>query len=277
MPTVKFSFCIIYAISPKTQNPKTKKNIILYSKHPKHHKLTIASKSLSSDRNRIFSTSNATTEPTPLLQLRMLPSRICHLANASLKTMFKSAMARVAVPAMILTAGTSLKSDVLHGMTLSSVNSLSVNPAPLLLFNMHLPSYTSASLHHNGYMALHLMPPSPESVQLGRKFASGVKHDPSHFKVNSKDEIFQEMTEPFSGFDRYTFHETKDGVLVPVLNELEVAFICRKKTHFEVDDHEIWVVCVETIVYPNQSHQRPSGGILYFDRGFHSIGKSLCE
>lgn len=121
------------------------------------------------------------------------------------------------------------------------------------------------------------MPPTRESVELGRSFASGVKQDPSHFKVNSTDGSFKEMTTPFSGFDNYTFYETKEGILVPILNELEAAFICKKKTHFEVDDHEIWVVSVENIIRPNKDIQRPSGGILYFDRGFHRIGDLLSE
>lgn len=207
----------------------------------------------------------------------MIPSRICYQASSALKNTFKSAMARVAAPAMILTAGARLPFDVLHGMTLSSVNSLSVHPTPLLLFNMHLPSYTSASLHQNRYMAIHLLPPSKESVQLGRKFASGVKQDPTHFKVNSKDGDFQEMTTPFSEFENYELYETKDGVFVPILNELEVAFICSKKTHLTVDDHEIWVVNVENVIRPNKNIQDPSGGILYFDRGFHMIGDSLSE
>lgn len=126
-------------------------------------------------------------------------------------------------------------------------------------------------------MALHLMPPTPESVRLGRKFASGVKQDPSHFKVNSKDGTFQEMTTPFSHFENYSFHKTRDGTLIPILNELEVAFICSKRTHFEVDDHEIWVVNVEDIIRPNENISKPSGGILYFDRGFHQVGKLLSE
>lgn len=207
----------------------------------------------------------------------MLPSRICYEAANALKSTFKSAMARVASPAMILTAGASLASEVLHGMTLSSVNSLSVHPTPLLLFNMHLPSYTSASLHKTGHMALHLMPPSQESVLLGRKFASGVKQDPSHFKLNSKDGDFQEMTTPFSGFDDFTYYETKDGVLVPIINELEVAFICSTRTQYEIDNHEIWVVNVDDVIRPNQNIIKPSGGILYFDRGFHKVGPPLSE
>lgn len=207
----------------------------------------------------------------------MRPSRKCLQASNSLKSIFKSAMARVAAPAMILTAGARLTSEVLHGMTLSSVNSLSVHPYPLLLFNMHLPSYTSASLHRSGYLALHLMPPSEQSVALGRKFANGVKQDPSHFRVDSKDGTFEEMTNPFEGFDNYTFYEASNGVLIPIINELEVAFVCRKKTNFVVDDHEIWVVSVENIIQPNNSFASPSGGILYFDHGFHKVGDSLSE
>lgn len=206
----------------------------------------------------------------------MRPTRRCLLP--SLQTAFKSAMARVSSQAMILTAGARNSNEPLHGMTLSSVCSLSVYPKPLLQFNLHLPSYTSASLHQNGgFLGLHVMPPSAKSVMLGRKFASGIKRDPEHFEVRPDDgEPFHEMTTPFTDIpNEYTMHEAKSGLKVPVLTELEVSFICKRREVFTVDDHEIWVVLVDEILFPNKNE--PSGGLLYFDRGFHSVGKPLKE
>lgn len=194
---------------------------------------------------------------------------------------FKAAMARISSQAMILTAGCKSASEVFHGMTLSSVCSLSVHPKPLLQFNLHLPSYTSKALHENhGQLCLHLMPPTSQSVYLSRTFAAGIKRDKRHFDVKPEDgEIFHEMTTPFAhiGSKSYTLHDT-GKCLLPVLKELEKAFICQKNQVFRVDSHEIWVVDVLDILSPNAHYEKQHlGGLLYFQRGFHRVGLSLQE
>lgn len=192
---------------------------------------------------------------------------------------FKAAMARMSAQAMILTAGVKSPSLVLHGMTLSSVCSLSVHPNPLLQFNLHLPSYTSSSLHeNNGLLCLHLMPPTPKLVFLSRTFAAGIKHDRKHFDVDqADDDVFHEMTTPFAHVpsDSYFLHKVNDG-FVPVLTELEKAFVCQKFSVFPIENHEIWVVKVLDILLPNKS-SKASGGLLYYDRGFHRVGRALSE
>lgn len=192
-------------------------------------------------------------------------------------------MARISAQAMVLTAGTSRKtSEPLHGMTLSSVCSLSVYPTPLLQFNLHLPSYTSSSLHANdGLLCLHVMPPTEKAVVLSRTFASGIKRDPEHFDVKPDNgNLFHEMTTPFSSIDKhdYELRWMQNDVGVPVLAELEVAFVCKKKEVFTVDNHEIWVVKVLDVLFPNgRFHQEKTGGLLYFDRGFHTVGSPVRD
>ncbi|KAM9892020.1 hypothetical protein OXX79_010311 [Metschnikowia pulcherrima] len=199
--------------------------------------------------------------------------------RSDLGSSFRTAMTRVSSQAMILTAGSKSPSTELHGMTLSSVCSLSVHPNPLLSFNLHLPSYTSKTLHeNNGMLGLHLMPPTKQAVTLGRKFAGGVKRDPSHFDAENEDgELFHEMTTPFSGLQgSYSMHYAGDGVSVPILNESEAVFLCTKHRVFEVENHELWVVKVNDILFPNKRYDSaPSGGLLYYHRGFHQVGESL--
>lgn len=182
----------------------------------------------------------------------------------------------------------------LHGMTLSSVCSLSVYPTPYLEFNLHLPSYTSKALHENQYLAVHLMPPTHHSAKICRVFAKGVKLNKrgtkwtsqldTHSKqeqVNDDDdgEIFHEMTTPFTDLvenQDYTFvKRTEDNVAIPVLHHAELVFICKTIHNFSIDDHEIWVVQVIDIM--TDSKLNKSGGILYFNRGFHKIGETLSE
>ena len=211
----------------------------------------------------------------------MVPS-LTSKTSLQFRDLFRASMARISSQAMVLTAGSSKRNEPLHGMTLSSVCSLSVYPTPLLQFNLHLPSYTSSSLHANdGLLCLHVMPPTEKSVFLSRTFASGIKKDPEHFEVKPDDgEIFHEMTTPFSSIanDDYKLHRVENGIDVPVLAELEVAFVCKKKEVFTVDNHEIWVVKVLDVLFPNGrfKHEK-SGGLLYFDRGFHTVGSPVRE
>lgn len=214
----------------------------------------------------------------------MFPSRLCMLASPHLQLLFRTAMSRIASQAMILTAGCKNSGEIAHGMTLSSVSSLSVFPRPLLQFNLHLPSYTSSSLHQNeGYLCLHLMPPSEKAVFLSRIFASGVKTDPEHFESKNDDgEVFHEMTTPFTHLllgDYYHHTVTPHSIVqVPVLKELEVALVCKKEKVVEIDNHEVWIVSVLDILSPNAAFaNKKSGGLLYFDRAFHQIGPSLRE
>ncbi|OBA23964.1 hypothetical protein METBIDRAFT_37187 [Metschnikowia bicuspidata var. bicuspidata NRRL YB-4993] len=212
----------------------------------------------------------------------ILSSRLFqNVRGTDIGSIFKSAMARVSSQTMILTAGTGAISSELHGMTLSSVCSLSVHPTPLLLFNLHLPSYTSKTLHEcDGILGLHVMPPTKKAVMLGRKFAGGVKRDTSHFDAESEDgEPFHEMTTPFKGLsDAYSMHMTSKGIYVPILKELEVVFLCAKHRVFTVDKHELWVVRVDDILFPNKNYDsKSSGGLLYFQRGFRQLGQLLSE
>lgn len=221
-------------------------------------------------------------------------------ASDKFKDEFKATMARISSQAMILTAGVkgSLADDTsshsatdlsqFHGMTLSSVCSLSVYPNPLLQFNLHLPSYTSQTLKENGsgYLALHLLPPTSKAVTLSRIFASGIKRDPKHFDAtkttNDDGSVFHEMTTPFKQIstDDYSIFDIDADHKIPIIKELERIFICSKKQVFEIDNHEIWVVNVLQILKPNEkylSERSKTGGLLYYKRGFHKVGESLSE
>lgn len=203
--------------------------------------------------------------------------------DTALQSKFKDSMSRVSSQAMVLTAGFKNTKSIdrvqsLHGMTLSSVCSLSVYPTPLLQFNLHLPSYTSQTLHENeGVIALHLLLSSPLASKLGRVFASGIKHNRViRSEGEEKDgEVFHEMATPFKNIEAdhwkfITFGEYK----IPILNESERIFICNKKTVLEIDNHELWVVNVVDII---ENKQEKTGGLLYYNRAFHKIGDVIEE
>lgn len=186
---------------------------------------------------------------------------------------FKNSMAGVASQAMILTAGFKNPPKTLHGMTLSSVCSLSVYPNPLLQFNLHLPSYTSKTLHDNdGVVAIHLLKASPTASELGRIFACGIKTDNViKTKGEEKDgEIFHEMATPFNNISKDAWEMFQlSNYKIPILKESERIFICRKKNVIEIENHEIWVVEVIEII-ENSSDR--TGGLIYYNRAFHTVG-----
>lgn len=278
------------------------------------------------------------------------PPRNNHQHNRHLKISdtFRLTMSRLASPAMVLTSAVPMSKTTassstttnnnsitetgstspapsnqsshhidpkqdLHGMTLSSVCSLSVYPTPYLEFNLHLPSYTSTALHNHKYLAIHLMPPTHQSAKTCRVFAKGVKLNKRGTKWTSSEpdakavvandsdgdikndkngivdscenydddddgEFFHEMTTPFTdlveGRD-YTFiKREQDGIAIPVLTHAEVIFTCKATHNFTIDDHEIWVAQVIDII---NSSTGKTGGILYFNKGFHKVGESISE
>lgn len=211
---------------------------------------------------------------------------------------FKSAMSNYASQAMILTSGFKNNSNCLHGMTLSSVTSLSILPTPLLQFNLHLPSHTSTSLHSTHYLALHILPPTSNSVKLARIFARGIKRDEElrnekiqikiddtlnndtlksslndGLKIGSNDGSNDEsMTRPFTHLssNEYTFFDI-DNTKIPILSDAEKIIVCKAEQSFNVDNHEIWVVSVKHII----DNGGDTGGLLYWNRKFHQTGKNL--
>ncbi|KAI5953844.1 hypothetical protein CANMA_004682 [Candida margitis] len=260
-------------------------------------------------------------------QVRHCASYSTQRHHSSISDKFRLTMSRLASPAMVLTSAipmikststspststappvTDDKSHIdpkqdLHGMTLSSVCSLSVHPNPYLEFNLHLPSYTSTAIHNHQYLAIHLMPPTRHSAKICRVFAKGVKlnkrgtkwtskpitkaqqsvdNDVKNNKNNDEDddgEIFHEMTTPFTNLvedQDYTFIKKHDeNIAIPILSHAESIFICKTTHNFTIDDHEIWVAKVIDVI--TDPHLHKSGGLLYFNKGFHKIGETLSE
>ncbi|KAG7756684.1 hypothetical protein KL911_001486 [Ogataea haglerorum] len=166
------------------------------------------------------------------------------------------------MPAMILTAP-ALSSSVsdLHGMTLSSVSSLTVSPEPVVQFNLQVPSRTSQTLHESGFLALHILPPVKESVRLARAFSRGTQG--------------KRVTRPFEelGKDEWSYFTT-ETLRIPVLSLAERILICEKHQVFRVYNHELWTCRVREIVR-RAGDADATGGLLYFNRRFHAVGGKL--
>lgn len=190
---------------------------------------------------------------------------------------FKDAMSRVASQAMVLTAGSKgyTESQLLHGMTLSSVSSLTVNPEPIIQFNLQVPSATATALHESKHLALNILRPCAQSVDIAHKFSQGIKF------INAGIEGKEHATTPFCHLskDQWEMYTGIEGLQIPILTQQsERVLICQKLKVFKVYNHEIWTCTVEDIINTgsvNDPEDPKSGGLVYFDRNFHKIGDTI--
>lgn len=230
---------------------------------------------------------------------------------------FKESMSRIASQAMILTSAVpegSTDISELHGMTLLSVTSLSVKPRTLIQFNLQVPSATSIKLHELGWFAVHLLPPIESSVSLARNFSRGSRYLATTNPQGTTSLVYnssakEKSTKPFTGLNQSDFCFSSDiysqdgggpfysfssenstsvqkllkgaKVNIPLLKSSERIFLCRQDRFYKVDDHEIWIGEVKDILLHNDYHHErvdtKSGGLLFFNKGFHGLGSKLRE
>lgn len=175
-------------------------------------------------------------------------------------------MAAKGATVMILTAGFEgePKPSAMHGLVLSSVTSLAVEPEPMLLFNIRLPSKTAEQIHRYSYFALHMLRPTEKSIHLAKAFSQGIKAAAT-------------TTRPFDQLDRldWGLYNASESIRLPILmRESERIMICEKYKVFPMECHEVWT-CKVKAVLRNEDKQPDSGGLLYFNRGFHRMGDPL--
>jgi len=183
-----------------------------------------------------------------------------------MKTYFKQSMQRLCFPTTIIT--TSSYADMIpkdfHGLTVSSMTSLSVNPSPLLQFNVQIPSLSSKNLHLHDIFAVHQLKPEFSSVELVRRFSKGIKHGGTEPFVELKETI------DFSIY-RNAIYDSDKSVL-PILKNVERVLICKKKESFPVADHEVWVgEVIDCIVNDNTI----TGGLLHSNGEFYMMGEKI--
>ncbi|EDK42998.1 conserved hypothetical protein [Lodderomyces elongisporus NRRL YB-4239] len=136
-------------------------------------------------------------------------------------------------------------------------------------------------------------PPQQQQHQKKKQRQKQVEED----KVDG--EVFHEMTVPFQELDfgiDYRFQSVniseisdtlinednhpaglEDFIDIPVLNEAELIMICKCRQNLEVDQHEVWIVEVLQIVTNAKYNHSKTGGLLYFNQGFHRVGEAITE
>lgn len=180
---------------------------------------------------------------------------------------FRQTMQRLTSPTAIITSS-ALKSSSptsYHGLTIASIASLSINPKPLLQFNLQLPSHTSDSLRAHGLFGVHLLKPNSRSISLIKRFSQGTRMKGSK---PFKDYIEGRDYSLYNGIA-----SKKDGSVLPLLVDAERILVCEKKNVITVADHEIWVGEVVDVIA--NGDDIITGGVLHCNRQFYKLGDKI--
>ncbi|KAK9247353.1 flavin reductase like domain-containing protein [Lipomyces tetrasporus] len=212
---------------------------------------------------------------------------------------YKTILSRHAAPLAVITAA--------HGphtraATVSSLTSLSVSApgAPLVTFNLRVPSSTSKLIHESGRFSVNLLSGAYGAEQIARGFAGGGVAHPNqdnnrieHIQEGDQVEIldvdwFPRAPEPYNTpmLNHTTIHAHDRKRDSQDANDAHhpVAFArldCRTQHCFTVRDHEIWVGEVERIDFgknlqeiasdASPPHEELSPGLVYFSRTFKRV------
>lgn len=206
-------------------------------------------------------------------------SRVFAMSNRI--ALFKNALRKTTFPVMVVTTGVQSGSNGLRlqGATISSLTSLSVNPIPLLQFNLGVPSTTSQLLRTAGLFAVHILHADKDCVSLAKRFSQGVKSI---------------LTTPFGNltygeeYTLYTPRDTSNTAILPILRGVKDVLICSTRSIIEVEDHEIWVgEVIDSLSHnglditsdnmKNPSRIVTGGGLLHHNGHFHRIGGPIDE
>ncbi|KAK7204081.1 flavin reductase like domain-containing protein [Myxozyma melibiosi] len=206
-------------------------------------------------------------------------SAVCH----DLSLRFKQLMARHAAPLAVISAA---HANDRRAATVSSVTSLSVSDqaAPLITFNLKLPSSTSRLIHDSGRFSVNFLSGAPAAEEIARGFAGVAR------PANLKETDYLEQDVEVVGVDWFPVSDAPFET--PMLNRTRVlkpdehspdssessstrpaniAFArvdCTAKHCFSVRDHEIWVGEVERLELEDENLKPPPPALVYFNRQF---------
>ena len=198
--------------------------------------------------------------------------------TCNIKSHYKQAMTKLSASATVITT-TSRTGTEPRGLTVSSLTSLSLNPTPLVSFNLQLPSRTSEILHERNVFAVNVVPGTPQIRDLTIAFAGGYGHDVNPFeKFSNMFTVPANLTphkqESHDHNLEGDLEEFKHAHNIPVIKDALAVLYCRKRQIFKVQDHEIWVAEVFHVDATN-CNDNSATTLLYQNRSFHSLGPVL--
>ncbi|RAL17173.1 flavin reductase family protein [Aspergillus homomorphus CBS 101889] len=167
-------------------------------------------------RKRTLTTSPPNQQSQPHARHPSNPTTSTPTAPEDLSTQIRLLMRQVPYPVAIITSTdphahahtsqTSTTSEIsssFRGMTVSSFNTVTLHPNPIISFNVRRPSETLSALQSSGRFLVHLLAPNPRTAALARDFSRGNRqrhgrrpHNPSADR-DATDEAAAEEDFPF--------------------------------------------------------------------------------
>lgn len=162
-----------------------------------------------------------------------------------------------------------------RGMTVSSFNTVSLSPQPLVSLNVRLPSATYAALAHSRTFLAHILAASPEGARIADAFAKGNSGSSQAFA-----ELAREARGSFKVFAGSSMQ------WAPLLSGLGVLRVLRcialPGKEIVVGDHVVLVGQVvgilegkETGGGPRHGANKENDGLVYVDQGYCAVGERI--
>lgn len=173
-------------------------------------------------------------------------------------------MRRVPYPVAIITAtdphdGTD---KAFRGMTVSSFNTVTLSPEPVISFNVRRPSETLSALQASSRFLVHLLAPGPVTAALARDFSKG-NHNLKILSGEGDYEFAAHASDPASKplpllrrKTRLATDKEADGT-----DDFPFVFECQlHPKSVDVYDHTIVVGIVVRALSPHLAHPDPHAG-----------------
>lgn len=238
---------------------------------------------------RQFMSNPATGMSTPIpdkSSLHRSPDTANINVEPDLSTHMRHLMRRIPHSAVVITASAeatspdSIPEASFRGMTISSFNTVSLSPTPLVSFNVKMPSATYSALRSSGTFLVHMLHATTAGAQICDVFAKGNGSTGDAFRhlvSSSKGE--SSAVKVFSGTG------TNGAPLVAAPGVLRV-LKCKVLPGKEVQVGEHVVVIGEVLSILSTPGSSPASwkenqasegrmGLIYADRQYHKLGEEL--
>ncbi|KAF8422396.1 flavin reductase like domain-containing protein [Tirmania nivea] len=235
----------------------------------------------------VFLTPSRRPLPPPTVEHGIVADVQRALRSPDIADQVRGVLRHMVHPVVILTTSTSPSPNDWRAMTLSSFTSLSLDPHPLITFNIKTPSACASAMHARKRFIVHAMLPTTRAADFAARFSNpyvpgqdwkyavrpnSVEQPMAALHPGEKEQLLKDndLTKeeiadieglckenkaqvPLSGqFGQIHVLANELTDNLPALRE-EVMFrlYCTPERTIPVQDHEIWVAKVERIEYPH--------------------------
>lgn len=224
--------------------------------------------------SRLVSTDAAPAMPKSEARLGMNTSNIN--VQADISTHVRHAMRRIPHPVVVITSAAPTQPEdapetAFRAMTVSSFNTVTLDPTPLVSFNVRVPSATHSAMTVSGFFLAHLLAANETGAAIAHTLAKGGQ---------SQGQAFQSLVERGDAVQIFSGLKTAGAPLLAGSGVLQV-LRCRtlEGKDVEIGDHRVVVAEVVSVMSkPSSGGSAASDqamGLSYCDRGYRALGDPI--